>query len=240
MRQLMKHLNILVVLLMFASGLSSANAKSVADDLDSLGVNKEVVRKARGLNPDNKIKVVQKRAVDRHWRLEGSLGYGLLTGGNPYTDSRQLETALDLHINPRWSIGGRYYSFNNELSKEGKRVFRGNEQAGTGIGPDVRDFARDAYLATVSFYPLYGKVNLFNWKVTQFDIYLSAGYGQIQLDRTGSTDLASYAGGVGFWLTNWLTSRFEVRHQIYNDTIGDNQSRRIDQTIFMAKIGFLL
>ncbi len=213
-------------------------AKSVSDDLNSLGVNKDVVRKARKLNPNNKIKVVQKRAVDRTWRLEGSLGYGFLTGGSPYVDSTQAEGSLEVHINPRWSVGGRYYAFNNELSKEGQRVF--NESVQTGIAPDVRDYAKDAYLGTISFYPLYGKVNLFNWAVTQFDLYVSAGFGQIQLERSGSTDLLSFSGGVGFWLTNWLSTRFEIRYQTYEDTIGDNQRRRLDQTVFSAKIGFLL
>ncbi len=217
---------------------STAWGKSVSDDLNSLGVNKDVVRKARKLNPNNKIKVVQKRAVDRTWRLEGTVGLGMLTGGSPYVDSSQVEGSLEVHINPRWSVGARYYAFNNELSDEGKRVYNESEQ--TGFAPDVRDFAKDAYLGSISFYPLYGKVNLFNWTVTQFDIYVSAGYGQIQLERSGSTDLLSFSGGVGFWLTNWLTSRFEVRYQTYEDTIGDNQKRRLDQTVFSAKIGFLL
>lgn len=211
-------------------------AKSVSDDLNSLGVNKDIVRKARKINPDNNVKIVQKRAVDREWRVEGSMGYGLLAGGNPYVDSQQLEGSLEVHITPRWSVGGRYYAFSNELSKEGKRVY----ESATTVAPDVRDFPKDAYLASVSFYPIYGKVNLFNLNVTQFDLYLSAGYGQIQLGRSGSTDLLSFGGGVGFWFTNWLTSRFEIRYQTYEDTIGDNQSRRLDQTVFSAKIGFLL
>lgn len=213
-------------------------AKSLSDNLNSLGVNQEVVRKARKMNPNNKVKVVQKRAVDRTWRLEGSVGYGFLTGGSPYVDSTQTEGSLELHITPRWSIGGRYYNFNNELSKEGKRVFAESEQ--TGVAPDVRDFAKNAYLGSVTFYPLYGKVNLFNLSVTQFDIYMSAGFGQIELDRTGATDLLSFAGGVGFWLTNWLTSRFEIRYQTYEDTVGESQRRRLDQTIFTVKLGFLL
>jgi outer membrane beta-barrel protein len=229
---------IFIMILLLAN--TSFAKKSVSDDLDSLGVNREVIRKARKLSPDNKIQVVQKRAVDRNLRFEGSLGYGFLTGGNPYIESRQLEYSLEFHINPRWSVGGRFYTFDNELSKEGKRVFNDASQNGIGIGPDVRDFSREAYLGTVSFYPLYGKVNLFNWKVTQFDLFLTAGIGRILLDRSGPSELMSVSGGIGFWLTNWLTSRFEVRYQTYNDTIGDNQQRQIDQTVFMAKLGFLL
>jgi outer membrane immunogenic protein len=226
----------LITSLIFISLSSQALAKSVSDDLDSLGVNRDVVRKARGLNPNNKVKVVQKRAVDRTWRVEGSLGYGFLTGGDPYVDSRQAEGALEVHVTPRFSLGGRYYSYSNDLSSEGKRVF--NQQ--TGVVPDVRDFAKDAYQASVSYYPIYGKINLFNWNVTQFDVYLSAAYGKIQLQQSGSSDLMSVSGGVGFWFTNWLTSRFEIRYQTYKDVINDDQVRKLNQTVFSAKIGFLL
>lgn len=215
---------------------SLSYGKSVSEDLNSLGVNQDIVRKARKINPDNNVKIVQKRAVDREWRVEGSLGYGLLAGGNPYVDTQQIEGSLEVHITPRWSVGGRYYAFDNELSKEGNRVYN----SGANVVPDVRDFPKDAYLASVSFYPIYGKVNLFNLNVTQFDLYLSAGYGQIQLGRSGSTDLMSFGGGVGFWFTNWLTSRLEIRYQTYEDTISDNTARRLDQTVFALKVGFLL
>ncbi len=215
---------------------SVGNAKSVSKDLDTLGVNRDVVRKARKLKPHNKVRIVQKRAVDRTWRVEGSVGYGYLTGGNPYVDSSQLEGSLEVHVTPRWSVGGRYYSFNNELSKEGQRVF--NTQAG--VVPDVRDFPKDGYLAALTFYPIYGKVNLFNLNVTQFDVYLQAGYGQINLDRSGSQDLISAGAGVGFWLTNWLSTRFEIRYQTYKDKIANDVDRQLEQTVFTAKIGFLL
>ncbi len=230
----MRSLQTVILAITLISG-SLAFAKA-SEDLDSLGVNREVVRKARKLQPNNKVKIVQKRSVDRRWRVEGTLGYGYITGGSPYVDSKQLEGALELHVTPRWSVGGRYYSFQNELSQEGQRVFDGSPS----VRPDVRDFASDAYLASVSFYPVYGKINLFDWNVTQFDIYLSAGYGQINLAQSGSSDLISAGGGVGFWLTDWLTSRFEVRYQTYKDSIADNQSRRLEQTVFTAKLGFLL
>ena len=229
---------ILFKALVFLSLASPAFAEDVSKSMDSLGVNKDVVRKARKLNPNNEVRVVQKRSVDRTWRLEAGLGQGLISGGNPYTSSTQSEASLELHANPRWSFGARYFGFTNDLSREGERVFQ-NAQV-TGIAPDIRDFAQNAYLGSVSYYPLYGKMNLFNLAVTQFDVYLSAGYGQIQLERSGSQDLLSFAGGIGFWLTNWLSTRFEIRYQTYEDTIGDNQLRRLDQTVFSAKIGFLL
>lgn len=224
------------LLLMFSSQMSFA--QSASKSMESLGVNKEVVRKARKLRPDNDVRVVQKRAVDRTWRLEGMLGAGMVTGGDPYIDSTQSEAALEVHVNPRWSFGARYYGFSNQFSREGERVRQAAEA--TGVTPDVRDFAKEGYLGSISFYPLYGKMNLFNLAVPQFDVFLSAGFGQIQLERSGAQDLLSFAGGMGFWLTNWLTTRFEIRYQTYQDTIGDNQLRRLDQTVFSAKIGFLL
>jgi len=228
----------LIKVFIFMGFANPVLAQNVSKSMDTLGVNKDVVRKARKLSPNNEVRVVQKRSVDRTWRLETGLGLGLISGGNPYTNTSQSEASLELHINPRWSVGARYLGFSNELSREGQRVF--DNAHSTGVAPDVRDFAKDAYIGSLSFYPLYGKVNLFNMAVTQFDVFLSAGFGQIQLDRSGSQDLLSFAGGVGFWLTNWLSTRFEVRYQTYEDTIGDNQLRRLDQTVFSAKIGFLL
>ena len=225
---------VIAFLLMFTC--VNVQAKKASKDLDNLGVNRDIVRRARKLKPNNKVRVVQKRAVDRTWRVEGSVGYGYLTGGNPYVDSSQLEGSLEVHITPRWSLGGRYYSFNNELSQEGQRVFN----AQSGIVPDVRDFPKDGYLAAVSFYPVYGKINLFNMNVTQFDIYLQGGYGQINLARSGASDLISAGGGVGFWFTNWLSTRFEIRYQTYKDKISNDVDRRLEQTVFTAKVGFLL
>jgi len=216
----------------------SVFASSASEDMDSLGASRDLVRKARKVNPDNKISIVQKRAVDRNLRLETSVGYGFISGGNPYLDSRQLGVDLDFHITPRWSIGARYASFDNDLSSEGQRVY--SDSVASGVAPDVNDFAKDAAMATVTWYPVYGKINLFNWNVTQFDIYLTAGYGQIQLNRSGGTDIMTVGGGAGFWLTNWLSTRFEVRYQHYNDIVGAGQERGLDQTVFAAKLGFLL
>ena len=108
------------------------------------------------------------------------------------------------------------------------------------MAPDVRDYAKNSYLFSVSYYPIYGKVNLFNWNVTQFDVYLNAGYGAVNLDLSGNSSLASIAGGLGFWITNGLSTRFEIRYQTYQDTVGEGTTRNLNQTVFLAKIGFLL
>ena len=236
----MQLINRTIISLIMITLVSPALAKSpkVSDDLNSLGVNRDLVKKAKKIRPGNKIKIVQKRAVDRHWRLEGSLGYGAIAGGNPYLDSRQLGFNLDLHITPRWSVGANHYRFDNDLSSEGSRFYDAGSQ--NGLVPDLRDFPENATIGHISWYPIYGKINLFNWNVTQFDIYLTAGYGQIQLAESGATDLLTAGGGVGFWLTNWLSTRFEVRYQTYEDTVNDVQKRTLEQTVFAAKVGFIL
>jgi len=176
--------------------------------------------------------------VDRHLRLEASLAYSFLAGGDPHVNSSVLGLDLDFHITPRWSIGARYGRFDNDLSKEGQRVVDNANAAGQ--TPDLRDFGKDYYLGTVTYYPLYGKINFFNVNVTQFDIYVTAGYGRINLDLSGFNNLFTAGGGAGFWITDRISARFEIRYQTYMDIVGNNQERRIDQTVFTGKLGFLL
>jgi hypothetical protein len=70
----MKHLKLIILL---ASALSCSAWADLDSDLRGLGGNKELIRRARGLDPKNKVSVVQNRAVDRDLRLELGINYGL-------------------------------------------------------------------------------------------------------------------------------------------------------------------
>lgn len=234
----MKYLILLLTSMLMASFASAVQAASVSKELGSLGANKKLLKRARAVRARNKIRIVQKRAVDRKLRFEAHLGYGVMAGGDPYVDSSQLGVNFDFHITPRWSLGTRYSLYRNRLSSEGERIF--SDASTNNPFRDVYDYADSSFLGTVSWYPLYGKVNMFDIKVVQFDIYALAGAGQIQLERSGSQPMWTAGGGLGFWLNNHISSRFEIRYQAYEDTIGTNVSRDIEQTIFSFNIGVLL
>lgn len=211
--------------------LCTTSWAAVEDDLDSLGGNKEIIKKAKEMDPKNKVRIVQNRDVDRTWRVELSAAYGLVSGGDPYLNSDNLGAHLDLHITPRWSVGARYYSTSNKLTQEGERRMQANESFDT-------DAVQESYLAVINFYPIYGKLNLFDWTVAQFDLYALAGYGQMQLSK-GSSDTYTVGGGIGVWLNQHLSTRFEARYQNYTDQVYSGE-RQLDTTILTMSLGLLL
>lgn len=244
-------MKLLTLTLFLFSMAVTANAKpskgsSVSQDMDSLGANQELLMKAKAMDPGNRVRVVQNRTVDRHWRLELGLNYGLVAGGDSYLNTNNLGGQLELHVNPRWSVGARYYNSANTLTAEGKRV--ANEASARQSNGDeytIADlsYAKNTYFGTVSFYPIYGKMNLFDWAISQFDMYLMAGLGQVQLEnnKVGSSTSTTWTAGTGFgvWLTSWMSSRMEVRYQNYHDKLVTG-SRNLDLMVVSASIGFLL
>ncbi len=185
--------------------------------------------------------MVQNRSVDRDWRLELGVNYGAVAGGDPYVNTNNLGAQLDLHMTPHWSIGARYYSSGNALSSEGERVFREAQAARAGgvdqARPDI-DYVSDTYLGVLNWYPIYGKLNLFDLSIAQFDIYFLGGGGQVKLS-SGMAPTWTAGGGVGFWLSQHFATHFEVRYQTYEDQMASG-SRKLDLTILSATLGFLL
>ncbi|MEM7646476.1 MAG: hypothetical protein AAF203_06180 [Pseudomonadota bacterium] len=53
----------------------------IMKDFDSLGGNDVLINRAKVLQPDKNVKVVQNRTVDRRWRNEFSAGYSNVMGG---------------------------------------------------------------------------------------------------------------------------------------------------------------
>lgn len=220
---------------------TSVNNKTInmEQQLDSLGSNEEMIYKARALQPNNSMKIVQKRAVDRDLRLELGLNYGYVAGGDTYISTQNLGASLDFHITPRWSLGARYIDSRNEFTSEGQRIYDAAQNAGNNNFSVVGvDFPLKTYLAVVNFYPIYGKVSWFESAVSQFDLYLLAGGGQVELN-SGSSAVYTGGVGVGVWWNNWFSSRIEARYQNYNDKVASGE-RSIDSMIFQFGIGFML
>ncbi|NJM09819.1 MAG: outer membrane beta-barrel domain-containing protein [Bdellovibrionaceae bacterium] len=229
-------------------GLLAFNAWSdeLTGKMDALGANKDLMRKARAIDPQNRIRVVQNREVDRYYRFELGLNYGMATGGDPYVNTDILGGQLDFHITPRWSLGARYYNSNNKLNAEGKKVFDAAERENAAGNNNFRrpgvDYAKDTWLAIGNWYPIYGKMNLFDATVAQFDIYFLGGAGQVNLS-SGTAPIYTAGAGFGVWFTQHFASRLEARWQGYQDKVWDgfeSKSRSIDQTMLSATVSFLL
>ena len=232
---------LITIILTLLSGASLAHATDLSTSVNSLGGNQELVRRAKAIDPKNRVQVVQNRTVDRTWRLELGLNYGMVAGGDSYMKTNNLGGSLDLHVNPKFSIGARYYNSSNTLNGEGERVFTAAQNArSTGLYQErpSLDYAMDTYLGVVNWYPMYGKLNLFDLGIAQFDIYLLAGGGQVKL-FSGDTGTYTFGGGVGFWMSQHFSTRFEARYQTYDDQSWAG-SRKLDLTVLSASLGWLL
>lgn len=210
----MKKINLAAILLLFFGALTTASAADVLEDFDKLGGNEVLLEKARALQPDAEVSVVQDRLVKRHYRLEIAPEFGAVLGGDPYSNTRAFGLNAYFHINPYISIGAKYNHIGNEATSEAESLV--NETAkvynGKAFVPDV-DYAKSQRMGLVNVYPFYGKVNVFN-RIAHFDIYGVLGYGTIDL-RSGSTSTWTTGAGVGFWVTNNFTARWELRYQNY-------------------------
>jgi outer membrane beta-barrel protein len=207
-----------------------------------LGGNEALVKMATSLDPKNRSRIVQSRLVDRHNRVELGLNYGGVAGGDSYLYTQNLGVSLDWHINPKFSIGARYYDYNNSLTPEGARVFD-DARAAYAAGnrsysiPDI-DYPLSAAMAVANWYPIYGKLNWFDSSIAQFDLYLVGGGGQIQLS-SGSAPLYTAGIGVGLWMSQHWTARGEIRWQTYQDEIISG-SRQIQGVVGTVGLGYLL
>lgn len=222
--------------------MSSNKTINMDTQMESLGSNQDIIDKARALQPNNSMKIVQKRAVDRDLRLELGLNYGYVAGGDTYIQTQNLGASLDFHITPRWSLGARYIDNRNEFTSEGKRVYdiaAAKQAAGDNsfTVPGV-DFPLQTYLAVVNFYPIYGKVSWFESAVSQFDLYILAGGGQMKLN-SGNSPVYTGGVGVGMWWNNWFSSRIEARYQRHTDRVIIGE-RDINSMIFQVGLGFML
>lgn len=238
----MKKLTLITSALLTVSSLALAGGKTTTSRLDTLGGNEKLVEMATSMDPGNRSRIVQKRLVDRNNSLELGVSYGAVAGGDSYLKTQNLGASVDFHINPRFSIGARYYDFGNDLTPEGQRMFqeaRNKYNAGGQVYaiPDI-DYPLRSAMGTLSWYPVYGKTNLLDWGIAQFDLYLIGGYGKIELS-SGWTNLSMAGTGVGLWLTKHLSARGEVRFQNYQDQIITG-SRNINSLSMSLGFGLIL
>ena len=220
----------------------AANA-GTSDELESLGSNQNVRERAAKLESRSRVGIVQNRTVDRNWRLEVGTLYGPATMGDTYLNTQMLGGEAHLHVTPKFSLGVRYSKMFNSLTAEGEARFAEAERqvaANPHIGADIPDIdhPEDSVMGLANWYMFYGKMNFFDLKTIQFDIYSLAGYGQMTL-ASGTTPTWTAGAGIGFWLAQHLTSRVELRYQNYQDQVYTG-SRDLHLFIATFGIGILL
>jgi outer membrane beta-barrel protein len=224
------------------ANVAKAERIDLKKDLDTLGGNEAIVERARMMSPDQKVRVVQNRLVDRHMRLELGANYGLVAGGDSYINTQNLGANLDFHINPHWSVGGRFSKSFNSLTSQGQQVFDYASQQQSSGNLNYRvpaiDYPLQTLLGVVSWYPIYGKLNLFDAAVVHFDLYTLAGYGEKWL-QSGQTNALTAGGGVGIWLSQYVAMRLEGRWENYSDQVYTG-ARNENTGVFTTSLGILL
>jgi outer membrane beta-barrel protein len=222
---------------------SAATSSSDASrDLEELGGNRDVRRRAEQVDARSRVSIVQNRSVNRDWRLEIGANYAPVASGDAYLFTQNIGGQVDLHITPKFSIGARYAKAFNTLTSEGRaqydaaRTAKNNGSSYPTI-PAV-DYPEESILGVVNWYMLYGKLNFFDLRVVQFDLYSLAGAGQVTLSG-GPVSTWTAGGGIGFWLSQHITSRIELRYQTYDDHV-EAGGRPLNLAIMNFGLGVLL
>jgi outer membrane beta-barrel protein len=225
------------LLALLAITVATSARASVSHDLETLGTNAESIRRANKLESRSRIAIVQNRSVDRHWRLELGTNYGVVAGGDSYLNTQALSFDGDLHISPKFSLGVRYAQNTNSLTNEGKAQFENARRMKNSGQMDYRvpdiDYPESSLMGVINWYMMYGKINFFDRSVIQFDIYSLGGAGTVQLS-SGSTPTYTAGAGIGFWISNHITSRIEARYQTYQDQVYTG-TRNLN--LFVANVG---
>ncbi len=223
--------------------LAEAETKTLKSDFQTLGDNQEVIDRVQKLDNQQRIRVVQNRMMDRNNRLELALNLGALSGGDSYVQTKNLGAMLQFHINPKWSVGLTYEKDYNSLNAEGSRRYdaafecqKTDPSCATRF-PAV-DFPIDTRLLSVTYYPIYGKLNLFDAGIAQFDLYTTLAYGQKTLN-SGISNVLAASVGAGVWLNSFLTARLEGRYESYKDLL-QTENRLQSGFSVIASLGAML
>lgn len=227
-----------------AAPVKKTTAAAQDTDFDSLGGNKIMFDKARALEPEQNISIVQNRAVVLKNRFEIAPEFSSVFGGETYARTRSIGLNVHYHLNYNWSFGAKYNHSFNTMTREGQAMidramadYEVNAENPSEPYPQV-DYAKNEIMGLVNWYPIYGKMNLYDKTVVHFDFYTLLGYGQIQL-ASGASPTYTAGGGFGFWLTNNFSTRLEMRYQNYTSKYL-SKKQNMDLTIASVQMGWLL
>jgi outer membrane beta-barrel protein len=234
---LTKALSIAATLMLATLTVEMSAAADLLKDFDTLGGNDVLLEKAQALNPDAQIRIVQDRVVNRRRRLELSPEFSSVIGGDAYNTTSNIGLNAHYHFTPQWSVGLKYnYSF-NQLRQEGEYLLTDTSINGKAQIPQI-DFPKQHAMMVINWYPIYGKMNLYDLGVVHFDVYALAGAGQMEL-KSGPTTSYTGGGGIGFWVSQHLSTRLELRYEGYTAKrfTGDTN---MNTTVAGIQIGYML
>ena len=234
--------SILVILMILSSSISAF--AEIEKDFDGLGGNKILLDKAKAINPGTVITVVQDRTVSRRNRWELSPEYSGSFGGDAYVKTMNAGMNVHYHITPRWSLGAKYNQSFSKLTAEGEAViaralddYKNNITNPTAAVPEI-NYQKEEKMVFANWYPIYGKMNLLEQGVAQFDVYAIAGLGTVTL-RSGDTSTYSLGGGLGVWWSKNFTTRAEMRYQSYKAPFFDGE-KSMDIALASLQMGWML
>ena len=189
-------------------------------DFDSLGGNGALLKRLRESSKGKGVQIVQNRVTDRTNRLELFSEYQYTSKGSTYLDSSSSALSFHFHINPHWSVGVKYNHFYNELTSEARdlinealKVQKINSNVEMALIPEL-NWPKNSTTALISYYPIYGKANIFDLGIVHFDLYGTLGRGQMEL-RNGGSEILLGGVGLGLWLSQHLSARLEYDYQTY-------------------------
>ncbi len=212
-------------------------AADLMEDFDKLGGNDVLLEKAQALNPEAQIRIVQDRVVQRRNRFELAPEFSSVLGGDAYNRTSNLGINAHFHITPQWSLGLKYsYAF-NQLRPEGENLLTDVSIDEKARIPDI-DFPKQQAMLLVNWYPIYGKMNLYEMGVVHFDIYAIAGAGQVEL-KSGMTTSYTGGAGIGLWVSQHLSTRFELRYEGYTAK-RFNGDANMNTTVAGIQVGYML
>lgn len=230
---------LLSLAILVAAVLVSQNtlAADLMKDFDSLGGNDVLLEKAKALNPEAQIRIVQDRVVSRRNRLELAPEFSTVLGGDAYNMTQNLGINLHYHITPHWSVGAKYnYSF-NKLREEAEYLIQDKAASGKSQIPQI-DYPKQQAELVLNWYPIYGKMNLYDLGVVHFDIYAILGGGQTEL-KSGPTGSYTAGGGIGLWVSQHLTTRLEFRYEGYTAQRYSGETE-MNTTVAGIQVGYML
>lgn len=238
---------IILILSLIASSTLAAEEKNapVTDaDFDSLGGNKIFLEKAKALQPEESISIVQNRTVSLLRRFELAPEFSGTFGGETYSRTKNIGLNAMFHFNSRWAVGAKYNWSFNTLTPEGESLIA-EAQADRLENPESPrfpypkfDYAKTQAMALLNWSPIYGKLNLLDKAVAHFDFYLLGGYGQVEL-FSGPAPTYTAGAGFAFWLTKNFSTRLEMRYQSYEVTYFETK-KSMDLALASVQMGWLL
>ncbi|MFN7906037.1 MAG: outer membrane beta-barrel domain-containing protein [Pseudobdellovibrionaceae bacterium] len=222
---------------------SKNSPKNLKNDLNRLNDNTAIQERIQFMDSSQRVRIVQNRSVDRNHRIELNAQLGLNNNADSYVQTQNTGIGLHYHFNPQWTFGFEYQKFGNKLTPEGQRQLdtaqdsQNKDPNSQAKFPSV-DYPLDSKFAMISVYPIYGKLNLFDSGVAQFDLYGTLGYGQMSL-RSGSASGMMAGLGAGVWLNNLFTARIEGRYLRYADLVtSENRQQNVFQLV--ASLGMFI